>query len=150
MAKPYEAVVGDTTFTCEGLSKDYSIDDEKLVKTADANIYIWSPKGTAASAAPEGADMSDPDNQRGYDVTRDGNDVNVSMTGTKGYKTTWYKACATYDASGNMLQFKYKQIKDDASLEMSTLSGSAVSYEGFILQNVKTLVPGLASIKSAK
>lgn len=150
MAKPYEAVVGDTTFTCQGLSKDYSIDDEKLVKTADANVYIWSPKGTDASVAPEGADVSDPDNQRGYAVTRDGNAVNVSMTGTKGYKKTWYKACATYDASGNMLQFKYKQIKDDAPLEMTTLSGNAASYEVFILQNVKTLVPGLASIKSAK
>ena len=150
MAKPYEAVVGDTTFNCEGLSKDYNIDGEKLVKTTDANVYIWSPKGTAASVAPGGADMSDPDNQRGYAVTRDGNAVNVSMTGTKGYKKSWYKACATYDASGNMLQFKYKQIKDDAPLEMSTLSGSAVSYEVFILQNVKTLVPGLASIKSAK
>ena len=56
----------------------------------------------------------------------------------------------TYDANGSMLQFKYKQIKDGAPLEMSTLSGSAVSYEVFILQNVKTLVPGLASFKSAK
>ena len=150
MAKPYEAVVGDTTFNCEGLSKDYNIDGEKLVKTTDANVYIWSPKGTAASVAPGGADMSDPDNQRGYAVTRNDNSVNVDMTGTKGYKKTWYKACATYDASGNMLQFKYKQIKDDTPLEMSTLSGSAVSYEVFVLQNVKTLVPGLASMKSAK
>ena len=128
----------------------YRFRNEKLVKTADANIYIWSPKGTAASAAPEGADMSDPDNQRGYTVTRVGNAVNISMTGTKGYKKTWYKACATYDADGSMLQFKYKQIKDDTPLDMSTLSGSAASYEVFILQNVKTLVPGLASLKTTK
>jgi len=49
-----------------------------------------------------------------------------------------------------MLQFKYKQIKDDTPLDMSTLSGSAASYEVFILQNVKTLVPGLASLKTTK
>ena len=150
MAKPYEASVGETTFTCQGLSKDYNIDDEKLVKTADANVYIWSPKNAAVSVAPEGADMSTPDNQRGYRVTADGNAVNVGMTGTQGYKKVWYKACATYDASGKMLEFKYKQIKDSTPIEMSTLSGNAASYAVFILQNVKTLVPGLASLKTTK
>ena len=150
MPKPYAAVVGTTTFTCQGLSKDYSIDSEKLVKTTDANLYIWSAKGSSVSVAPEGADMSAPENQRGYIVTRNGNAVKVDMTGTKGYKKTWYKACATYDSSGRMLQFKYKQIKDETALDMSTMSGNATSYEVFVLQNVKTLVPGLASYKTAK
>ena len=150
MTRPYKAAVGKTTFYCQGLSKDYSIDDEKLVKTADASVYIWSPKGTAVSVAPDGVDMSTPENQRGYRVTRDGNAVNVDMTGTKGYKRTWYKACATYDSGGRMLQFSYKQIKDGSALDMSTLSGNASSYEVFILEDVKTLIPGLASIKSAK
>ena len=150
MSKPYETEVGGTTFTCRGLSKDYSIDDEKLVKTADANVYVWSPKGTAVSVTPEGADMNTPENRRGYLVTADGGAVNVNMTGTQGYKKNWYKACAAYDASGKMLEFKYKQIKDSTPIEMSALSAGAASYEVFILQSVKTLIPGLPSVKSTK
>ena len=147
MSKPYQAVVGDTTFTCNGLSLDYDIDGEKLVRTSDASVYIWSRNDVAATVAPAGADMSSLENQRGYSVEENGIAVNVTMTGTRGYNKHWYKACATYDADGNMLEFKYKQIKDSTALEMNTLSGGAASYEVFILQDINTLIPGLSSCK---
>ncbi|MBQ3321524.1 MAG: hypothetical protein IJH05_01620 [Firmicutes bacterium] len=150
MSRPYKVSVGNTTFNCQGLGLDYSIDGEKLVKTSDTNIYVWGSKSSSPSVVPADADMSLAENQRGYVVSRNGNAVNISMTRTKSYKKTWYKACATYDASGNMLQFKFKQIKDTGSLDMSTLSGSATSYELFVFQNVTTLVPAMSSYKVPK
>ena len=152
MSKPYQVSVGETTtfsFPDLGLNLDYSIDGEKLVKTTDANLYIWTEKGSSASVAPEGADMSAPENRRGYSVIPNGTSINVNMTGTKSYKKQWYKACAVYDSSGNMIQFKYRQIKDDSAIEMSKLSNAAY-FKVFILQDISKLTPALESYLSTQ
>ena len=148
MAKPYQVSVGAATFVCNGLSMDYSLDGEKLVKSADANIYVWGETGSETSVVPEGTDMSDPNNQRGYSVAKENDSVNIDMTGTKTYKKTWIKACATYDASGKMLEFNCKEIKDTSAIQMNTLSKGAVKYKVFVLQDRSTLVPMMPSYEA--
>ena len=134
----------NSKFACRGLKYKYDVDKDKLVKAADNCLYVWTTDSQTAKAVPAGTDMSNDDNVRGYTAATENNNVKVTMKGTAGYRRGWYKACATYDKDGNMLEFNCNKISDDASIEMKTLNSTDYySLQVFILKDIGSLVPEL-------
>lgn len=146
LGKPYVVYVdGEVYYEGTGLTLDYEIDEYSFVKNRDKSLYIWLDKEAHEIITTKpGVDINDEEAMRGYDVNIGAASVDVVLTGTRSYSKSDYKAVATYDDQGNMLDFNYKRITDNSPIDINE-PGSAALIKIFILEDINTLIPRMPS-----
>jgi hypothetical protein len=146
LSKPYVVYVDKKPYyKGNGLTLDYEIDEYSFVKNRDKSLYIWLDNGAHNIITTKpGVDINDEEAMRGYDVNIGAASVDVILTGTRSYSKSDYKAVATYDDQGNMLDFNYKKIADTSPVDVNELKTAAL-IKIFILEDINNLIPRMPS-----